>query len=88
MNIHNYNKSIIELVISAVFLFVFGVIMVQAGKQAQLAHMRETYSICMKAHGESSGASEEACGNAQDATHTEFICSSAASNANCWLEVK
>ncbi len=48
--------------------------------------MRQTETICWKAHNENSGASEQACGSAQDASHTEFVCS--ADHVNYWLEVK
>ena len=40
----------------------------------------------MKAHSETNGKSEEDCGNAQDRTHTEFLCNN--TGKYCWLEVK
>ena len=69
----------------ALLLVIFGLEMRQGGKAEQLADMRHTYAICMKAHGETNGKSEEDCGNAQDRTHTEFLCNQA---GYCWLEVK
>lgn len=44
-------------------------------------------TTCDKAHREYSGASEAACGEAQDATNTEYLCT-AEPNASCWVEVK
>lgn len=38
--------------------------------------------VCDIAHGEVSGYSEEACGNVQDQTNTEYICNS----TSCWVE--
>lgn len=72
------------LPVVAILLFALSMIMLQAGKQQQLAQMRQTYSICWAAHNEINGQSEQACGNAQDLTHTEFVCTT----SNCWLEVK
>lgn len=70
----------------AVLLGVFGLTMLQAGKQSQLAQMRQAYSTCWTAHNEINGSSEDACGHAQETTHTEFVCGIAGSY--CWLEVK
>lgn len=75
-----------QLSIIAVLLIVFGWIMLQAGKQSQLAAMHQAYSTCWTAHNEISGQSEQTCGRVQDATHTEFLCNQ--TNTACWLEVK
>lgn len=75
-----------QLIAITILLAVFGFIMLQVGKQVQVANMHEAYSLCLTAHAEVSGASETACGNAQDKTHTEFLCDK--TNSYCWLEVK
>lgn len=41
------------------------------------------YAVCIAAHHEVSGESEEACGNMQDKYHYEFLCSRI---GNCWVE--
>jgi hypothetical protein len=41
--------------------------------------------VCMRAHNETDGDSEEACGLAQDQTRTEFLCSR---SGTCWVEQK
>lgn len=76
----------IYLPLVAVLLVAFGFIMIQVGKQQQIAQQHTAYSVCLTAHTQVSGASEQACGRAQDATHTEFLCDK--TNAYCWLEVK
>jgi hypothetical protein len=76
----------LHLPIIAALLFAFGLIMLQAGKQQQIAQQHQAYSICLTAHSEISGASEAACANAQDATGTEFLCNH--DGQYCWLEVK
>jgi hypothetical protein len=45
-------------------------------------------NICDAAHVEASDESEQACGDAQDATGTEYLCSGPTANADCWVEVK
>ena len=72
--------------IIALLLVAFGFIMIQTGKQLQLGAMRRAYSLCLAAHAEVNGDSERACGDAQDQTHTEFLCDKA--GEYCWLEVK
>lgn len=76
--------SILALV--TVMLCVFGFECIQIGKQQQIAKYHNAYSVCLAAHAEVSGKSETACANAQDATHTEFLCNQ--TNAYCWLEIK
>lgn len=46
------------------------------------------YEICMTSHNYINGPLEEACGAAQDATSTEFICNDTEVNAHCWVEDK
>lgn len=75
-----------QLSLIAVLLVVFGSIMLQIGKQEQIKQVHQAYSVCLAAHAEVSGKSEAACGNAQDATHTEFLCNQ--TGQYCWLEVK
>lgn len=55
-------------------------------KSADASDLRQTLAICQSAHRETDGASEQRCGDMQDKTHTEFICSQ--TGAYCWLEVK
>lgn len=45
-------------------------------------------SICDKAHSEISGSSETACGNAQNETNTEYLCTTATNDGYCWVEAK
>lgn len=80
----------LQLSIVAVLLFVFGFTMLQVGKQSQLAAMRHAYSVCQTANSEINSASEKACGEAQDATHTEFVCGQVIvpRALHCWVEVK
>lgn len=78
----------LHLAVITLLLLAFGFIMIQVGKQQQLADMRHAYSICMTSHAQLNGKLEDACGQAQDATHTEFICANYTPDANCWLEVK
>ncbi|MES1987278.1 MAG: hypothetical protein V4440_04470 [Pseudomonadota bacterium] len=80
------NKEKLGYFTIGALLVVYGFIMLQVGKQRQIAQQHQTYNICIKAHFETSGASEQACGNAQDRTHTEFICNQ--DGTYCWLEVK
>jgi len=42
------------------------------------------YSICMTAHGEVNGASEQACGDALDREGLIFMCDKTGNN--CWTE--
>jgi hypothetical protein len=43
-------------------------------------------TICDKAHNEVSGQSEQACGDAQDRTNTEYLCNQ--TGTSCWVEEK
>jgi len=76
----------LHLLIVALLLFVFAFINQQIGKQLQISQQHKTYSLCLTAHAEVNGASEQACGAAKDRTHTEFLCDK--TNAYCWLEIK
>lgn len=55
------------------------------GKNAQLQQMHEVYTICADARGMIDGASEQACDDAQDRTHTNYLCNP---SGNCWVEVQ
>lgn len=79
------NKNI-TIVLTALMLIAFAYFNQQIGKQQMLSQQREAYAMCVTAHSEDSGASEEACGNAQDLTSTEFVCNNV--GRYCWLEVK
>lgn len=76
----------LALPLIALLLVIFGFEMIQIGKQQQISQYQNALAICNTAHNEINGASEEACGAAQDTTHTEYLCSS--TGQYCWLEVK
>jgi hypothetical protein len=48
--------------------------------------LQQVKEVCDKAHAEISAASEQACGDAQDATGSEYLCDSFGPTANCWVE--
>lgn len=48
--------------------------------------IRDVKAYCDMAHNEVSGESEEKCGQLQDETNTEYLCSY--NYTECWLEVK
>lgn len=73
------------IILTVVMLALFGYFAVNIGKQLQLQDMQNTYKLCVAAYRETNGASEAACGAAQDRTSTEFVCNQ---SNNCWLEVK
>lgn len=59
-----------------------------AQRNAQAVAVLGVQQICDAAHREFDGTSERACGDAQDRTHTEYLCSSLTPAARCWVEVK
>lgn len=75
-----------RLAIVALLLFTFALINQQIGKELQIKRQHETYQVCLLAHNEINGASEQACADAQEATNTEFVCDY--NGQHCWLEVK
>lgn len=79
------NDSITLVVVIAVSAIFGGMVGFSMGRDAQLKDMREAYKTCLVAHFEVNGDSEQACGNAQDITSTEFLCNQ---QNHCWLEVK
>ncbi len=80
------NTDIITGIVMVGFFAVMGGFLgFTLGQDAQLNSMRETYKTCLVAYHETDGASEKACGDAQDATSTEFLCNR---EGYCWLEVK
>lgn len=76
----------LQLSLVVLLLVAFGFIMIQVGKQEQIKQQHQAFNVCLAAHAEVSGASENACGLAQDRTHTEFLCNN--NGQYCWLEVK
>lgn len=44
------------------------------------------FNTCMKAHTETNGASEKACGDAQNMFKYEFICDPQELGGGCWVE--
>lgn len=47
------------------------------------------YAVCESAHNELNGSSEQACGDAQTKTDTEFLCTANTVGAGqCWVEAK
>lgn len=79
-------KALPSVLLTLLMLAAFGYFTVNIGKQLQLKDMQDTYKLCMGAHRETNGASESACGAAQDRTSTEFVCNQ--TGDYCWLEVK
>lgn len=57
-----------------------------AHKQLAASQVEYVQTICDQAHNEINGASERACGDAQDKTNTEYLCNSI--NTSCWVEAK
>lgn len=55
-------------------------------QQTDRTAMRDALTTCQVAHENIDGASEQACGDAQDRTGTEFVCNQ--TGEACWLEVK
>ena len=45
-------------------------------------------SVCQYSHKVNSGRWEDACGQLQDETNTEFLCDELSADAHCWLEEK
>lgn len=58
--------------------------------RAELATSKTAYvqRVCDKAHKELNGQSEQECADAQDQAGAEYICSSYAANARCWVVLK
>lgn len=56
------------------------------GVRSQLEHARAdyVYSVCIQAHHEVSGRSEQARGELQNETGYEFMCNK--TNTHCWVE--
>ncbi len=46
------------------------------------------YEVCHYSHLVRNTQAEEACGRAQDASTTEFLCESREPDARCWVEDK
>lgn len=62
----------------------------EARKDERAAKRDYVYQLCNDARQELSGASEEACGQAQDSTNTEFLCeaNNMSPSTYCWVEWK
>jgi hypothetical protein len=72
-----------------VVLFVLCVAGVDSYRQAQAqdykAKLDWAKSVCDESRQDPTTASYQKCGEAQDATHTEYLCNNV---GGCWLEVK
>jgi transcriptional/translational regulatory protein YebC/TACO1 len=56
----------------------------QIQAETKQANINKAYGICMDAHNEISGISEEACGAALDANGVIFMCDY--QGVSCWIE--
>lgn len=83
MRILNKRNVITVMVVYAAFIG--GILIGSANTDSAAGTVQ---AICDKAHREISGASEQACGSAQDVTHTEYLCDSIGFAAHCWVEAK
>lgn len=45
-------------------------------------------ALCDWSHTHNDGSLEQRCGEAQDKTHSEYLCVTRSSDMNCWTEVK
>jgi hypothetical protein len=45
-------------------------------------------AICDQSHNARDGNLEQRCGEAQDKTHTEYLCAERSPTSRCWVEVK
>lgn len=74
------------VVITGLSMIMYGAISLQRDHDEQEARRIElTQTICMIAHSEIDGASERACGLAQETLHTEFLCNR--TRDICWTEL-
>lgn len=84
------NNAITQIIFTAVMTIIvilaIGMVGNMDKKDAQTLQARDVYNVCMQAHNQANGLSEQACGNAQDETGTEFLCNN--NNTQCWVEVK
>lgn len=53
-------------------------------EHSKLQDIASVQAVCDKAHSEISGTSEQACGDIQDRTGTEYICG----QFRCWVELR
>lgn len=56
----------------------------QTNGNTKAVQVQMVQTVCDIAHNENSGYSEQACGDVQDQTNTEYICSH--SGTSCWVE--
>jgi hypothetical protein len=78
----------------ALALLILGVVVLNQYHDARVelatAKHEYVYQMCNDSRQEVSGTSEQACGDAQDRTHTEFLCAerNALPSNHCWVEDK
>lgn len=53
--------------------------------QAKLSYVQ---TVCDYSRTVVSTSEEQKCGDAQETTHTEYLCDSLTANAHCWVEQK
>lgn len=82
----NYAISII-LSLAVVLVSVDNII--QTGEVRSITKA-SVYAVCNQSRQELNGTAERACGDIQDQTGTEFLCSAnnMEANTHCWVEVK
>lgn len=71
------------IVVLASLLVVF--LAFSAGMYYKTNQVERAYQVCSASHISYSGELEEACGDALDATSTEFVCNQ--TGKYCWLEL-
>lgn len=82
------DNKIVALFFAGLAVLAFVVVGQYNASRHELAASKVEYvqTVCDIAHDEISGASEQACGDAQDQTGTEYLCNHI--NTSCWVEVK
>lgn len=62
----------------------------EATTDAHNSKIAYVYTVCNNSRQELDSEAEQACGDAQDATNTEFLCeaNNMLPTTHCWLEVK
>lgn len=75
-----------------VMLAGLSLLVVQTYRSARIdehtAMIAAVQSTCDNARAEISGTSEQACGDIQDRTGTEYLCRQVGHDYSCWVEVK
>lgn len=77
-------------ILPLLFLWVFALMFSNATKVIRVQNnvRAYVYAVCEDAHLKVDGVGEQACGDAQDKTNTEFLCTNPSEQAACWVEIK